>query len=271
MLDVYGQYELDDSGLKSFTRSTVRMKLLLCLIEGETDAGKMRAKINTDTTTMLHSLKELINEELVVRTAEGYSLTNLGAIQAIKLDELVSTVATIGQQMNFFLNHDMGGIPVEHLRTIGMLYQDEPLISDTAAPFSRQAYLIRELSEARKIRCISSIIAPGYPEAIVNATRDGAKVDLMLTESVIRIIQRDYGDLLRELMRSDNVRLYKPKADDLRLFLMVNESNLFLGMYRFDGDYDMENILISTGEKARKWGLGLFKYYSENSSIWRID
>jgi predicted transcriptional regulator len=138
------------------------------LIEGETDAGKMRVKINTDNTTVLH---------------------------AIKLDELVSTVATIGQQKNFFLNHDIGGIPVEQLRTIGMLYQDEPLISDTTAPFSRQAYLIRELNEAREIHCISSIIAPGYPEAIVNATRDGARVDLVLTDSVLRIIQRDYGDL----------------------------------------------------------------------------
>jgi predicted transcriptional regulator len=271
MLDVYGRYELDDTGLKSYTRSAVRMKSLLCLIEGEKDAERIRAAINTDATTTLHSLKELINEELVVRTAEGYRLTNLGKIHAIKLDELVSTVATIGQQKNFFSNHDIRGIPLEHLRTIGMLYQDEPLVSDTTAPFSRQAYLIRELSEAREIRCISSIIAPGYPEAIVNATRAGAKVDLVLTESVLRIIQRDYGDLLRELIRSGNFTLYKPKADDLRLFLMVNESNLFLGMYRFDGDYDMENILIATGEKARGWGLDLFKYYYENSSIRQID
>jgi predicted transcriptional regulator len=209
MLDVYGQYELDDSGLKSYTRSTVRMKLLLSLIEGEKDAGRIRTEINTDTTTTLHSLKELINEELVVRTAAGYRLTNLGKIHAIKLDELVSTVATIGQQKNFFLNHDIRGIPLEHLRTIGMLYQDEPLVSDTAAPFSRQAYLIRELSEAREIHCISPIIAPGYPEAIINAARGGAKVDLVLREPVLRIIQRDYGDLLSELMRSDNVRLYK--------------------------------------------------------------
>jgi predicted transcriptional regulator len=156
-------------------------------------------------------------------------------------------------------------MPSMYQKMIGMLYQEQLMEFDSDAPFSKQQCLIKAMRESKEIRCVSSIIDPRYPDAIANSVRNGAEVDLVLTKKIFRHIQINHSNLMKELFGRDNLRFNIANASDIKIAFMVTESNLFLGLYRFDGSYDMENIIVCRGEEPRRWGLSLFEYYRENS------
>jgi predicted transcriptional regulator len=266
-MNAYGRYKMADAKFRLLHGSVMRTKAILSLIEGEMSAKALSEELACYQTTCHHILKELNDECLVIKSAQGYMLSNTGRIQARILDEYVSAVATLDQFQNFFLNHDISFIPSMHQKMIGMLYQQQPMEFDYDSPFSKQEYLIKAMREAKEIHCVSSVIAPRYAEAVANSVRNGAEVDLVLTDKIFQTIQGDHSDLMNELFGRNNLRFRITNANDIKIAFTVTESTLFLGLYRIDGCYDMENILICKGEQSRRWGLSLFEYYCENSKL----
>ena len=127
-------YDLAENRLKAFTRSAVRTKIMLRLAKsGETTAGELENDMNIRTSTILHAMRDLTDEDLVIKSRHGYSLTNIGKIQALLVDELTSAIVVLDQHKEFWLNHDISGIPPELLTQIGMLVESEILKGDRAA------------------------------------------------------------------------------------------------------------------------------------------
>jgi len=53
---------LAEPKLKAFTRSAVRMKVLLNLLEEEKNVGGLEKELGIRTSRILHSIKEMIEE-----------------------------------------------------------------------------------------------------------------------------------------------------------------------------------------------------------------
>ncbi len=254
------KYDLAGARLKAFTRSANRSKLMLCLLEKAQDAAELEKKMRIRPTTIHHSIKELIDENLVAKKDWEYELTNIGRVQALILAGLVNTVAAIDHHRDFWLNHDISGIPPELQKNIGMLAHAEVITSDSSAPLRTHEYFLAELCKAREIHGVSPVIYPGYSEAIARGVEMDTQIDLILTDKILDIVAKDYTDLVRGLLQHDNFRLYSTAAE-VREAFTVTDTVLSLGLFRLNGDYDIGNDLVCKGDKARKWGMDLFDYY----------
>ncbi len=254
------KYDLAGTKLKAFTRSAIRSKLMFCLLEKSQDAAELEKKMRIRSTTIHHSVRELIDENLVAKKDGGYELTNTGRIQVLVLERLVDTFAALVHYQDFWLNHDISGIPLELQKNIGMLARAEIITSDSSAPLRTHEYILAELYKAREIHGASPVIYSGYSEAIARAVERGTQIDLILTDKILNIVKKDYTDLVRELLRHENFRLYGTAAEVKEAFT-VTDTILSLGLFRLDGDYDIGNDLVCRGDKAMKWGMDLFDYY----------
>ncbi len=254
------RYDLAESDLKSFTRSSMRTKIMLSLMEKEKTASELTRDFDSRTSTILHSIKDLIENNLVDKTTRGYALTNMGRIQALILDELVGTIITLNKYSEFWLSHDMSGIPVELQKKIFMLGQSEVLRDSPETPLKSFEYFVQELSTSREIYGISPYTVTGYSDAIANPVHNGAKVEIILTDPVMNVIISEHKDILKELMLHENFKLYRIDRD-VRVAFTVTESFLNLGLNRIDGSFDISGDLIAKGKSAVEWGLMLFNYY----------
>ena len=81
------KYDLAEDKLKAFTRSSVRTKTLLCLKDKPKISGDLEDELKLRATTILHTLKDLVEEDLVTKDKRGFVLTNIGRIQAMLLDD----------------------------------------------------------------------------------------------------------------------------------------------------------------------------------------
>jgi predicted transcriptional regulator len=260
------RYDLAEEHIKAFTRSSVRAKVLLCLKDGDKTSKAMESEMGVRNTTILHVMNEMIKADLVTKTEKGYALTNIGQIQAVILDDLASSIDALDEHREFWLNHDIGGIPVNLQVKMGMLFESEVVKGDKAAILRPQEYFMSKLKEAKEIYGVSPIIIPGYAESIAMAVANGANVRLILTEEILEIVAKDYPDSIRGLLEQPNFKLYKIK-EKVAIAFTVTDSIFSLGLFRQDGGYDVGSDLICSGRDALAWGTELFEHYSRVSQI----
>ena len=256
------RYDLAEESLKSFTRSKVRTKILLCLRDGAKSSSDLEEEMGIRNTTILHAIKEMT--DLVDRTDRGYALTNLGKMQAYMLSEMMDFVLVVEKYRDFWLTHDISGIPESLLARIGMLSTSEILEGDPTDILRIQEFFISELRRAKVIRGLSPIIIPGYSEAIATAVMNGAEVDLILTKTIVDIVIREHSEILKQLLDVDSFRLYRIDMEVTAAFT-VTDYLLSLGLFRLDGGYDVGKDLNCIGGTAISWGNDLFGHYLAKS------
>jgi predicted transcriptional regulator len=265
-ITAWRKYELAESQLKGFTRSAVRTKIMLYLKDGEKNSRDLEKEFGLRASTILHSIKEMIESDIIEKGNKGYVLTNTGKIQALLLGNLSDTIFALDTYKKFWQTHDISDIPDDLLSEIGMLSQSEILEGDMANILKTQEYWISEVTSSKEVAGVSPIIIPAYPEAIAKALQNGAKVDLILTKPILEIVLRDYGDILKTLLEMDNFTLYRIDKD-VKIAYTVTDSYLSLGLFRIDGGYDVGNDLNCFGEKAIKWGKKLFEHHRRMSHL----
>lgn len=256
------RYDLAEEQIKAFSRSGVRAKTMLCLKDGPKTAADLESLIGTRSSTILHSIKAMRDEHLIKKTDCGYALTNIGNIQALLLNDLVDCIITLGEHKDFWLSHEIGCIPVELQKDIGVLMHSEIISPDQANIFRCHEHYLERLRQANEIYGVSPITAPGYSEAIRQAVERGAEVELVITGDVLEIVSQRNPDLAATLLKFDNFRLYRLN-DRVKVAFTVTDSILSLSFYRFDGSYDIDRDLIGSSEDARAWGMRLFEHYRQ--------
>ncbi|TSA49048.1 DUF1724 domain-containing protein [archaeon] len=261
--DLFDQAEMQ---LKALTRSKVRAKTMLCLEDGEKNIGALEKEIGTRATTILHAIRNLIDADLVTRAENGYTLTNIGRVQTHLINELVSAITILDQHKDYWLTHDISGIPEELLSRIGMLGRSEVVRADPAALLKAQTYFMEKIIESKVIRGVSPIIIPGYAETITACVENGIDVELVLTDSIIDLAYSDYYKGADGLLEFENFRLYKIKAD-VKVAFTVSDEHLYMGLFRQEGGYDLGNDLFCTGKAATRWGMELYEFYRNMSEL----
>ena len=259
------KYDLAESDLKSFTRSSIRTKVMLTLLSGSKTAREMAGIIDTRETTILHSMSDLFEGDLVEKKQQEYNLTSLGKIQAILLDELVNTIATIREHPDFWLQHDISGIPADLQKRIGMLGQGEIIRDTLETPLKSLDYFIETLSLSKEIFGVSPVVVRGYPEAISHIVNNGAHVELILTNAVLKVVIAERKEILNKLLEGSNFKLFSIDQD-VKLAFTVTDSFLNLGLSRIDGSYDLGTDLIYSGDTAIEWGKMLYRHYRSLSN-----
>jgi len=260
------RYDMAEASLKSFTRSRVRTKTLLSLREGPKSTSDLEKELGIRNTTILHAIKEMAGSNLVAKDGKGYGLTNVGKIQAYRLDDMIDFVFALEEHRDFWQTHDISGIPTDLLKRISMLAHSEIIASDSFDPLKTQNYFLKEIIKSKQIFGVSPIIMPNFAMLIATLVEKGSDVNLILTANVLRIVYRDYSHLLRELQNYDNFNLYSIDEVVTTAFT-VTDTILNFGLFRIDGGYDLGSDLICRGDEAIKWGMELFRFYLEKSIL----
>jgi len=269
-MSISDRYDIAEKSLKSFTRSKVRTKILLYLKDGPKGTGDLEKEMGIRNTTILHAIKGLIDSDLVDRAEKGYVLTNLGKIQAFKLNEMIDFVLALEGHRDFWRIHDISGIPIELLKKIDMLVHSEIIASDHFDPLKTQNYFLKEIVNSKNVYGVSPIMMPDFPQLIAKLVKKGSNVNLILTTDILKIIYNDHYDLVSELLNQENFILYRIDETVTAAFT-VTDSILNLGLFRIDGGYDLGSDLICTGEDSIKWGMELFNFYQEKSELVDVD
>jgi predicted transcriptional regulator len=250
--------------------SPLGTEIILSLKEEAQRLSDLRTSINARDTSILHKIKNLEAEKLIIRDSikHSYSLTNKGYIYAVLFNKLFTTSNTLREMDDFWLQHDISGIPEHLLVDIGALnkatiFRFPPDNLDAV----HNKYLDM-LTGSKRIDGVSPVFHPDFADTFAEKLGQGARVRLVITDEVLDKIResvkiKDLVKHVKKIFIDRNLEIYL--RNNLKVALTVSEKFLSLGLFTLNGAYDYSVDVIGTDPQILSWGKDLFDYYRRNS------
>ena len=123
--------------------------------------------------------------------------TELKSSVAMIVESRIRNSAPQGHR-DFFLSHNLSGIPQCFMVTMGVIDERrERIEKDPAIPFRIQEIIVPILQEAKHIRVASSTLLPEHQHAAVEAVRNGACLQVVTSERIIQELRlKNYSSVM---------------------------------------------------------------------------
>ncbi len=263
-----GESMNSENVLKMIVTSNVRYRVLLALSEGAKSLGEIQMQVGSTKSTISHALSDLEDEKLITQDSETkkYKLTNVGWLIYLQIKHVTSSLESIKRFEDFWLSHDLSGIPEELLIRIGDLKDSELHVTTPEHLKLPHEIYIELIKTSKWIKGVSPILFSDYPQEFLGlAFGKEVDIEIITTKSVYeRLIKLSPPEAVEKVKNIPNVKLYVVEENPKVAFTVTNNF-LSLGLFLPDGTYDMMSDLISKTEKAKKWGIDLFEYYKERA------
>ena len=216
-------------------------------------------KLRLHQSSVSHILKELMEEDLVTKKGKGYRLSNVGLIQRNVQDRMAKTLRCLVDHRDFFLSHDLSGIPLGFQVSMGVVSDGQEAVEkDPAMPYHMNNAIISILKQSSRFLVASSTLVPDHQLTVAQAVRDGGRLQAISSDRILQEL-RLQSHALKDVSLHSRIELYR--HNNVNLHLIVTESHLILALPRLDGTCDLENIIISKDREALNWGRMLYYYF----------
>lgn len=256
--------------LRLATCSDLRMGILASLGERKKALRELREEREISSTTAIHALRDLEKDNLVIEDENrDYALTKIGEVIALKLRDFVDVIRVLKKHEDFWLTHDLRGIPPHLLGKIGDL-SNSILIADMPADlFKSHTTSLQLLETANEVKSIYPIFHLKYLEIIEELVRrKRIDVELVVTnevlDNIVGLVETE-GDF-KNFLQEPNFALFAVD-EDMKIALTLTDSVFYLGLFADNGTYDYNRALISDDKRALFWGRELYEHYRQQSEM----
>ena len=250
--------------------SDLRRGILIYLDSGKKSLSDLRDGLEVSSTTAIHALRELKKGNLVFQDEDrNYALTKIGEVITLKLADFISAIEVLKKHEDFWLTHDLSGIPPHLMEKIGWLNCSNMIKIDALDIIKTHKSYISFLETAKWIKGVSSIFSPDYPTIFEDLVKHTV-IQLILTESVLdKVIDTVGLENLKYPLSKGYLEIFIIE-EDVKVAFTVTDTFLSLGSFKFDGTYNTTLDLICTEERAVCWGVELFEHYLKKARKWTI-
>lgn len=266
----YSIYEGTGDLLKFITSSGVRIKMMIGLMEGCKTSGQLRDEIGVSSSTVIHAARDLEKEGLLVEKEDGYHLTSVGSVISSKIYELIRTMATLEKHRDFWLSHDVEGIPEKFLDRIGEIEDYEILTSSVKDIFKTLTVYVEFTKKAKRFYGVSPIFVDAFVSLVKKLIKNEAEVELVLTREVVKELVKKDKKGFKEILSNNKISIWQIN-EDVRVAFTVTDSIFSLGLFGLDGIYDPSHDLVSRDKGAINWGRELFEYYKSRAKKLELE
>lgn len=110
------------------------------------------------------------------------------------------------------------------------------------------------------VKAIFPYLHPEYPELIGKILSNGGTVELILPKSIFKeLVFRINKKVRKKAIKNGKLKIYSFKKD-LNLYLSICDETMSLGLFKNDGSFDQNRILISDDLKSHTWAEELFEH-----------
>jgi len=165
---------------------------------------------------------------------------------------MAKTLRCLDDHKDFFLSHDLCGIPPGFQVTMGVVFEGREIIEkDPAVPFRMNETILSLLAGSRNFLVASSTLVPEHQLTVANAVKEGGHLQAITSERIMQELRRR-----NQILKDDSLRgrIELHCYNHVNMHLIVTDSHLFMALPRLDGTSDLENIIISKGSGISELG-----------------
>ncbi len=248
-------------------RSQKRRDLLLLLGDKPRTMEEIKTLLKVSPTAILPQIKKLTDSDLVIHKNDSYELTDMGDQVFKKVQSLVNVLILL-ERDNYWIEHDLSGIPQYLLDRIGDLKNCKLIEADPSQIFEPDTELLNFFSSSRYLMVLSSFYRPEFLSLYTRLGRMESDITLIFTESVLEKIIQNYTKKLRKLATLQNTELFLC-GDGVKLAeLIVSDLGMMISLFDSNGRF-YHNYMSCSEPEAVNWARELFEFYKLRA--WKIE
>lgn len=251
--------------LKFLNNSQIRLKVLVDLLDGPLKIRDIDRKSLLSYSSISSNIHKLCDEGYVEKIHNSFQLTNLGWIYTIALLDFHDMVAAISDFSDFWLDHDISSLSQEDLNKLSSLEGSELITCSSMDIYRTHKEFKKLFKNSKHLKAIFPYLHPEYPKLIRRLVLKGIKVELIVSKDILDGFIKDIGnDVVKRGIEDGNFSV-KYLNENIKIALAISNEFVSVGLFKLDGTYDQNRLLLSDKKKAIHWGLNLFRSYDKHA------
>ncbi|WP_407422642.1 helix-turn-helix transcriptional regulator [Methanobrevibacter sp.] len=240
-------------------KSEIRLKILSELQKKPKSVKELVNATKITYSSISSNLTKLEENNHITKKKNKYHLNPLSEIYYENLMDFKISVDLINDYNDFWNNHNIDQLSIDSVQNIIDL-KDSKLVKTTPLDIYKTHNVNREhMMESNNVKAIFPYLHPEYPQLIEHILKNEGKVELIIPRNMFQeLILKINGKVRKKAAKNGKLKVYTTK-DDLKLYLTLCDYTMSLGLFKSDGSFDQNRLLISESEESQFWAENLFE------------
>lgn len=249
-----------DKDIKFLTKSEIRLKILNELDKKPNNVRGLVNETKITYSSISSNIGKLEKNQYITKVKHTYHINPMAQAYLKTLMDFKNSVKLVNDYDKFWNKHNLNQLSITSIKRITDL-KNSKLIETTPIDIYKTHNTIKDqIINANNIKAIFPYLHPEYPNLIEKVLKNNGNIELIVPESIFKeLISRIDLNIRNESLRNGNLKIYSFK-EDLNLYLTLCDNNMSLGLFKTDGSFDQNRILVSNNDSSSKWALELFEH-----------
>lgn len=247
---------------KFLSNSKSRLMVLSCLFDEELTIKEIKEKTNLTYSSISGIVSQLKKRGYVKKRGSRYILNSLAKMKLYYIFSSNRTLNFTFMLSDFFNYHNVEPL-YKSFKDLSALHTFE-LVQSSVSDIHSVVNTFEECSlNSKSIRAILPFIHPHIESIFYNWIENDVGVQLIVNEDVYRAMSDIIDNL--EIKKKIQNRYFDIKVvmEPIDIALLISDNAVALNLFKEDGDFDFNSILISKSKEAKIWANLLFEEYCD--------
>jgi predicted transcriptional regulator len=262
MIKMHVDNEINNE-IRFLAQSEIRLKILSELNKRPYNVRGLVKETKITYSSVSSNVAKLEENNYIKKLNGQYYIDPMAKIYFKTLMDFKKSIEIIKDFNAFWHKHNIGQMSIDSMRNINDLKNSKLIETTPIDIYKTHTTIKNQLLKSKEVKAIFPYLHPEYPKLLERILKNGGSIELILPREITRAIMRPIDENLKKnAIKKGKLKIHSVK-DDLNLYLTICDKNMSLGLFKNDGSFDQNRILISKDEKSYEWAEELFEYVKD--------
>ena len=252
IMENYETLKLIEDEMKFLTKSEIRLNILNCLNKSPYSIKELVKNTGITYSSVSSNISKLEKKGYILKERNKFSITPLSQIYLENIIDFNKTIKIIQNFEKFWNKHDINYINKNALTNLTDLYKSELVESTSTDIYKTHNTVKKHLIESNNVKAIFPYLHPDYPQILEKLLDNQSKTEIITNNDIYNgLILNIDKTKRRRAIQNKRFKIHSLK-ETINLYLTVCDNCMSLGLFKNDGSFDQNRILIANNKKAIK-------------------
>lgn len=256
---MYVNNEINDE-IRFLAQSEIRLKILSELNKRPDNVRGLVKETKITYSSVSSNVTKLEENNYIKKFDGKYYVNPMAKIYFKTLMDFKKSIEIIKDYDSFWYKHNITQMSIDSVRNINDLKNSKLIETTPLDIYKTHTTIKNQLIKSKDVKAIFPYLHPEYPRLLERILKNGGSLELILPRQISKATMGPIDENLKKNAIKKGMLKLRTVNDDLDIYLTICDNNMSLGLFKTDGSFDQNRILISNDKKAHAWAEDLFEH-----------
>lgn len=249
-----------NNDIKFLAKSEIRLRILSELDKEPNNVRGLVRNTNIAYSSVSSNIGKLEKNNHITKIENKYYINPMTEVYLKTLIDFKNSVDMVNNYDAFWNKHNLNQLSITSIKRITDLKNSELIETTPIDIYKTHNTTKNQILDSTNVKAIFPYLHPEYPNLISHVLKNRGSVELILPQNIFKeLVFRINEKVRKKAIKNGNLKVYTFK-EDLNLYLTICDEAMSLGLFKTDGSFDQNRILISNDVQSYRWAQDLFEH-----------